>query len=89
MFAVPVEADELEIDHDEQGNVFYSFPAHVREQAEGDKPAERILGSRFIPITEALQSRDMFTSAAAGHLLVKLLQQGEYLLPQAPAHIEA
>jgi 8-oxo-dGTP pyrophosphatase MutT (NUDIX family) len=86
LFAVPVGSEELELDHDDSGSVYYTFPAHVREQAEGDKPAERILGSRFIPITEALQSRDMFTSAAAGQLVARLLGQGEYLLPQVPAH---
>jgi 8-oxo-dGTP pyrophosphatase MutT (NUDIX family) len=85
IFAIPVTAQELETDHDEDGNVFYSFPADVREQAEGDKQGERILGSRFIPISEALQSRDMFTSAAAGQLVGHLLSQGEYLLPQKPA----
>lgn len=82
IYANRLEASELDIDHDEDGNVFYVFPAHVRAQATGDKTAERILGSRFIPIGEALQSRDMFTSAATGQLLYKLMNQGEYLLPQ-------
>lgn len=82
IFAIPVEQDELMLDHDDEGHVFYAFPAHVRNQAESDKTAERILGSRFIPIGDALQSRDMFTSAAAGQLVGYLLQNGEYLLPQ-------
>lgn len=84
IFAVPLQAEELELAHDDEGNVFYTFPAHVQAQAEGDKTAERILGSRFIPVSEAVQSRDMFTSAAAGQLVIHLLNQGEYLLPQQP-----
>jgi ADP-ribose pyrophosphatase YjhB (NUDIX family) len=83
IYAIPVSREELTIHHDEDGDVFYSFPPHVQDRAEHDKTAERILGSRFIPITEAMQSRDMFTAAAAGHLVVYLLKQGEYLLPQA------
>lgn len=86
IFAVPVTTEDLVLEHSENGDVYYTFPSHVQNQAEGDKAAERILGSRFIPISEALQSRDMFTSAAAGHLVVHLLSQGEYLLPQKPAH---
>jgi hypothetical protein len=40
------------------------------------------MGSRFIPLEAALKSRDMFTAAAAGHLLADLLSKGEYLVPQ-------
>ena len=69
IFALHVMVDELEPTHDEHGNEIYVFPAHVRAQAEGDKTAERILGSRFIPLKEAAASRDMFTSAATGQLL--------------------
>jgi 8-oxo-dGTP pyrophosphatase MutT (NUDIX family) len=82
IFAVQVKAQELELSHDEEGNIYYTFPAHIREQAEGDKAAERILGSRFIPLTAGLESRDMFTSAAAGQLVSHLLSKGEYLVPQ-------
>jgi 8-oxo-dGTP pyrophosphatase MutT (NUDIX family) len=88
IYAKREDVRDLVLDHDEAGNVFYSFPAHVQAQAEGDKTAERILGSRFIPISEALQSRDMFTSAAAGQLTGYLLSQGEYLLPQKPANTQ-
>jgi hypothetical protein len=63
---------ELELSHDEDGHVFYMFPKHVRDQAEGDKAGERIMGSRFIPVEEALQSRDMYTSAGTAQLLVSL-----------------
>jgi 8-oxo-dGTP pyrophosphatase MutT (NUDIX family) len=82
LFAVKVPQADLELTHSEEGDVFYAFPAHVRAEAEGDKPAERILGSRFIPLEEALKSRDMFTSAATGQLVARLLAEGEYLLPQ-------
>ena len=85
MFAVKIEPDELELTHDEKGNVFYAFPAHVRTQAEQDKTAERILGSEFIPLAQALKSRDMFTSAATGQLLSHLLSEGEYLTLQKSA----
>lgn len=85
IFAVQVRPDELELSHDEAGNVYYAFPANVQEQAAGDKSAERILGSRFIPITAGLESRDMFTSAAAGQLVSHLLSKGEYLVPQNQA----
>ena len=82
LFALPVLTDELEVTHDDKGSIFYTFPRHVQSQAEGDKPGERILGSKFIPLAEALESRDMFTSAAAGQLMAYLLKQGEYLVPQ-------
>jgi len=82
IFAVQVKPEELELSHDEEGNVYYTFPAHIREQAEGDEAAERILGSRFIPLMAGLESRDMFTSAAAGQLVSHLLSKGEYLVPQ-------
>jgi 8-oxo-dGTP pyrophosphatase MutT (NUDIX family) len=71
-FGVPVKMSELELSHDEDGHVFYMFPKHVRDQAEGDKAGERIMGSRFIPVEEALQSRDMYTSAGTAQLLVSL-----------------
>jgi 8-oxo-dGTP pyrophosphatase MutT (NUDIX family) len=89
IFAIPRTVDELEIGYDDDGNVFYNFPADVREQAKGDKTHERIFGSRFVPVTEALRSRDMFTSAAVGQLVGHLLSQGEYLLPQVPADSRA
>lgn len=82
IFALPVERTELEVDHDDAGNVYYAFPSKVQKQAEGDKSAERILGSRFIPLEAALSSRDMFTSAAAGQLVSHLLASGEYIVPQ-------
>lgn len=82
LFALPVSTNELEVTYDDSGNIFYTFPEHVKNQGEGDKAGERILGSKFIPLAEALRSRDMFTSAAAGQLMAYLLEQGEYLVPQ-------
>ncbi len=81
MYALRVQQDELELSHDDDGNVFYVFPEKVNKEAEPDV-TEKILGSRFIPLEAALKSRDMFTSAAAGHLLADLLSKGEYLVPQ-------
>lgn len=81
-FALPVTQDSLEMLYSDTGEPYYTFPATIRAQAEGDKAAERILGSTFVPLHEALKSRDMFTSAAAGQLLAHLLMKGEYLVPQ-------
>lgn len=81
-FAVELMPNELDIQSDDEGNVFYAFPEAVREQVKGDGPAEKITGSVFVPLEVALQSRDMFTSAATGHLLSYLLQQGQYIVPQ-------
>jgi len=81
MYSLQVQEDELELSHDDEGNVFYVFPKEVDDNAEPDV-TEKILGSRFIPLEAALKSRDMFTSAAAGHLLADLLSKGEYLVPQ-------
>lgn len=82
IYAIEVKNAELELIHDDSGNVFYSFPETIRSQAQNDKAAERILGSVFVPLAEALKSRDMFTSAAAGQLVSYLLSQGEYIVPQ-------
>lgn len=81
IYALRVQEDELELSHDDQGNVFYTFPKEIDDNAEPDV-TEKIMGSRFIPLETALKSRDMFTSAAAGHLLADLLSKGEYLVPQ-------
>ncbi len=72
IFAVPVHESELDHVVQDDGSETYVFPGHIRQQAEGNKPAERILGSKFVLVEEAMQSRDMFTSAAAGHLLTGL-----------------
>jgi ADP-ribose pyrophosphatase YjhB (NUDIX family) len=69
VYATRIAINELELSRDKDDEIFYVFPQAIRSQAQGDEPAERILGSRFITIKRALQSRDMFTSAAVGLLL--------------------
>ena len=81
IYSLRVDQSELQVDTDDNGRVFYIFPDEVNDNTEHDV-TEKILGSRFIPLEEALKSRDMFTSAAAGHLLADLLSKGEYLVPQ-------
>lgn len=97
VYAVPLRRSELEQVVDNDGNIYYVFPKHVRDQAEGDSAGERILGSRFIPLEEALKSRDMFTSAAVGQLWVALRQNkvpildeigqdlDDYVMPDLPS----
>lgn len=48
------------------------FPSCGSEAVAGDSVSERIYGSMFVPVKEAVTSCDMFTSAAVGQLLVKL-----------------
>ncbi len=91
IFAVRVESDELVAVRNEDGTKEYVFPAHVRAEAEGDKTAERILGSRFIPVEEARNSRDMFTHAATGQLMTALFTGdlpylGPEIADEQPAH---
>ncbi len=72
VYALQLGAHELEMATDENGQVTYVFPQQVRDSVEGDRAAERIYGSMFVPIREAVMSRDMFTSAAAGQLLARM-----------------
>lgn len=74
IFGMPLHQDNLEKTTDETGKEVYVFPSTVRDTVEGDATAERIFGSMFVPIQEAMMSRDMFTSAAAGQLLVRLMR---------------
>jgi ADP-ribose pyrophosphatase YjhB (NUDIX family) len=74
VFAMPLYQEQLEKITDEQGKETYVFPRTMREAVQGDNASERIFGSMFVPIKEAMMSRDMFTSAAAGQLLVRLTQ---------------
>jgi ADP-ribose pyrophosphatase YjhB (NUDIX family) len=74
VFAMLLSHENLEKTVDETGREVYVFPSGVRDTVEGDVAAERIFGSMFVPIKEAMLSRDMFTSAAAGQLLVRLMQ---------------
>ena len=81
IYALHVKEDELDITHDADGNIYYQFSRDVNNNTAPDI-TEKIIGSRFIPLETALRSRDMFTAAAAGHLLADLLSKGEYLVPQ-------
>jgi 8-oxo-dGTP pyrophosphatase MutT (NUDIX family) len=74
IFAMLLNHENLEKSVNEAGQEVYVFPSAVRESVDGDVAAERIFGSMFVPIKEAMLSRDMFTSAAAGQLLVRLMQ---------------
>lgn len=76
-YGLQVEADEVELVTDESGEVHYRFKQDLLEaaQAAGDKGAEKILTSRFVPLTEAVQSPDLMTVGGvgllAGHLVGK------------------
>lgn len=74
IFAMPLYQEQLEKIIDSHGDETYVFPRTMRESVVGDNATERILGSMFVPIKQAMMSRDMFTSAAAGQLLVRLTQ---------------
>lgn len=80
-FALNVPSDHLELRHDEDGALYYAFPEQTQKTAE-DAATEKIFGSRFVPIHEALQSKDMFTGYAVGQLLGRLLEDGNYIVPQ-------
>ena len=77
VYAIPVGIGELEatvVDNpDGSQQAAYVFPSTVQEEAKGDG-AEKIFGTRFVPIAEAVGSRDMFTCAAAGQLIVQLFE---------------
>lgn len=72
-FSVEVNQDELTLMSDEDGNTYWAFTETIRSQAEGDKVAERILTSRFVPVSEARQSKDGFTLIGVGLLLCDML----------------
>lgn len=74
IFGMPLSQDDLENSIDDKGNEVYVFPRSTRDLVEGDRDAERIFGSMFVPVQQAMMSRDMFTSAAAGQLLVRLMR---------------
>jgi 8-oxo-dGTP pyrophosphatase MutT (NUDIX family) len=74
IFSMMLHHENLDKVVNDDGREVYVFPTTVRDSVEGDVAAERIFGSMFVPIKEAMLSRDMFTSAAAGQLLVRLTQ---------------
>ena len=81
VYGVRVESDELVLNHDDDGSLFYSFPNDTTHQAESDT-SELIYGSKFVPLAEAAQSKDMFTVSAVGLLVVQLLTDGNSIAPQ-------
>lgn len=81
MYSVQLDSDELELSYDDTGMLFYQFPAAVRDQAE-NSTVEKIYGTRFVPLNEAFDSKDMFTVAAVGLLVRELLKNGNYIVPQ-------
>ncbi|OGD42088.1 hypothetical protein A2193_03355 [Candidatus Azambacteria bacterium RIFOXYA1_FULL_42_37] len=71
-WAVKVPADKLV-----GGEGEYGFKPGVVKPVEGDKMAERILGSKFIPLAEAGKLGDMMTTSAVTRLLNHLVDKGE------------
>lgn len=88
IYALRVEPDELEISHDDEGNVFYQFPQSVMGSAQ-NRTTEQIFGSKFIPIMTARESKDMFTRVACGDLLLSQLEDGNYIVPQKSTYTNA
>lgn len=76
IYGLPVKPEEVEAVMAEDGSKYYQFRPDIREQADGDKPAERIMGSMFVPMDVARRSADMYTRAAAGDLMMHLLGEG-------------
>jgi hypothetical protein len=58
----------------------YGFKPGVINPIEGDKMAERILGIKFIPLSEASELGDMITLSAITRLLNHLLEENRITL---------
>lgn len=71
-WAVKVPADKLVAGEGE-----YGFKPGVVKPMEGDKMAERILGSKFIPLAEAGKLGDMMTLSAITRLLNYLVDKDQ------------
>lgn len=72
-YAIQVEPNELVKVENQDGTSHYAFTSDIQSQAEGDKAAERILGSKFIPVTEAVHSSDILTEAGVGLLTARMI----------------
>lgn len=72
-YAIQVEPNELVKVDSPDGTAHYAFTSDIQSQAEGDKAAERILGSKFIPVTEAVHSSDILTEAGVGLLTAHMI----------------
>jgi ADP-ribose pyrophosphatase YjhB (NUDIX family) len=68
VYGLPLRLDELDEHLAADGAISYTFPDATKAIAGTDKIAKRILGSKLIPLSEALTSEDLFTQAAAGAL---------------------
>jgi ADP-ribose pyrophosphatase YjhB (NUDIX family) len=84
IFGLPVYYNEVETIVGPEGQIHYRFREEIRAEAQPESPEERILGSIFIPMAEAVQSPDVYTSAAAGRLIAHMLGNGIMRL----SHIE-
>lgn len=76
-YAFPIEKSELEpsvfVPEDRAPYIIHSFPAHVREAFDAsDRDAQRIIGSKIVPLEVAFKSKDMFTKAIVGQFLMGL-----------------
>jgi ADP-ribose pyrophosphatase YjhB (NUDIX family) len=74
-YGLEVNLDELELRTEENGSTFYAFRQDLLEasQAAADG-SEKILGSRFVTLSEAVQdSPDLMTSAGVGLLAAHLI----------------
>ncbi len=74
-YGLQVNPDELEQRTDEKGVTYYAFRQDLLEAAQAAADgSEKILGSRFIPLKEAVSdSPDLMTGAGAGMLAAHLL----------------
>lgn len=71
IYGIEVRRDELEMATTEEGFVSYVFSKATKDSVK-DEVNEHITSTRFVPLSHAIKSKDMFTSAAAGQLLVAL-----------------
>lgn len=58
MYSLHVQEDELDLTHDDAGNVYYQFSKDANKNI-APNITEQIIGSRFIPLEGALKSRNM------------------------------
>jgi len=72
-YAIQVEPDELVKIDNTDGTSYYAFTSAIQAEAQGDKTGERILGSKFIPVSEAVDSSDILTEAGVGLLTARMI----------------
>lgn len=81
IYGVEIDTAKLSLGHDKDGSIFYAFPEDTTNATHPDA-TEKIYGSKFVPLNEALESKDMFTVVSVSLLLGQLLSDGEYIVPQ-------